>query len=1253
MRPIPCTTLAVILLVALAALPGAAAERQMLRHRFHGTALPAVSRVPATNVLHAALCLPLRNQAELTNLLARLYNPTNPDYRHYLTPAEFTERFGPTRDDYAAVLAYAQAHGLQVTASHPNRTLVDLTGTTAAFEQAFATRLQRYHHPRENRLFHAPEVAPSLALAVPVLSIAGLDNYAVPRPAGLRPAPAATPLAGSGPHGYFRGYDFRKAYAPDVTLTGAGQIVGLVQFDGYYASDIAAYVRQAGLPNVPLENILLNDFDGHPGDNNAEVAMDIELVISMAPGLARILVYETSPYDTAISVLNRMATDNRAKQLSASWTWWVLDPGTEQVFKQFAAQGQSYFNASGDDNAYTGFITAPCDNPYITIVGGTTLTTDTRGNWSSEVVWNWGTNGGSGGGSSPYYVIPAWQQGLSMTANHGSTTMRNIPDVAMAADNVWVIYDKGTSAAFGGTSAAAPLWAGFTALINEQAVTNGHPTVGFLNPALYALGTNAGYSAAFHDIVSGANTNEASPTRYHAVPGYDLCTGWGTPAGQALIDALAGAPAALAVTPATGFTANGPTGGPFAPASATYLLTNRTTYALAWSCTTTSSWLALSATHGTLPPGAATNVTVALLPAVSNLPAGEYTGTVSFVNNATDATTTLTFLLRIGQSLVKNGSFESGSFSDWSLTSHAAGLTISTAASYARAGTYGAKLGPSTTLAYLSQSLITVPGQYYRLAFWLNSPNGRTPNVFQACWNNTTPYAKTNLPTLGWTNVQLLVVATGTTTTLKFAFRDASYLGLDEISVTPLPAASIATLTVQTAHGSAAPGTTVVTTGSPVTQRIVNTPVVVGTTQYVCTGAAVDGNSFTQDTATTVTLTLTNQATLTWRWQTNYWLGITTNGKGSIAPGGWQQAGTTVVLKATPHSSSRFIGWSGQTNGCLISSNVLVAPMAAPRAITATFAAGAIPILSGTLRQAGTGTRLTNITLTASSYANASNSLGTTTTDSNGTYTLAVPYGWSGTLTPSAATGAFSPASKTYSRLTSRKTANFLWYPPPVISGSITQSGSREPASGLTITFIGEGRTTNTTTDSHGLYAVSVPYHWSGTATPATSAGDHFAPVAKGYKHVTHNLPRQNYTWTAPATLQPAPQARPAATAAAPGLPPPPLLHTYGLAIWSGSAAQQIRLAPELLWLQAAAGTTEVVLPAGVAVPDDLSATVTIQPALQQTLQPETTPLLRLRQSQGRVSADTPLPAAYTLGEVTFLPVGNTMVLRWDLFVTE
>jgi PKD repeat protein len=226
-----------------------------------------------------------------------------------------------------------------------------------------------------------------------------------------------------------------------------------------------------------------------------------------------------------------------------------------------AAQGQSFFNATGDSDAFTTNIPFPSDSTNVVQVGGTTLsTTGPGGSYVSETVWNRGGGVGSSGGISTYYSIPPWQLGVSMAGNQGSTAMRNAPDVALTAENVYVRADGTDYNGVGGTSCAAPLWAGFTALVNQQAVAGGHPTVGFLNPALYAIGKGANYTSCFHDITTGNNESSSSPTKFLAVSGYDLCTGWGTPTGTNLINALVGPPTNAPVLVANGTIVTGGNG---------------------------------------------------------------------------------------------------------------------------------------------------------------------------------------------------------------------------------------------------------------------------------------------------------------------------------------------------------------------------------------------------------------------------------------------------------------------------------------------------------------------------------------------------------------------------------------------------------------------------------------------------------------------------------------------------------------------
>jgi subtilase family serine protease len=502
--------------------------------------------------LNLAIGLPLRNGLALTNLLARLYDPSKPEYHRYLTPEQFTAAFGPSEEDYQALVAYAKANGFRITGTHSNRTLLDVQASVEEIERAFHTTLSLYRHPVENRTFFAPASEPALEPPVPILHISGLNNFSRPRhylkTHSITELDNPKPAVGSGPNGTFWGSDFRGAYAAGARLNGAGQMVGLLEFDGYYPSDPALYRVRSGITAVPLINVLLDDYDGVPGQGNVEVALDIEVTMAMAPGLSAIIVYEGGPTGIPNDILNRMATDNLAKQLSSSWSFGV-DASTAQIFQQFAAQGQSYFNASGDDGAYVGGPPSPFDYPFVTSVGGTLLHTSRTGEWQSESAWNDTTGAlATGGGVSASFSIPTWQQGVDMTTNLGSLSMRNLPDVAMIADLVWSIYDNGTASFVSGTSISAPLWAALIAMANQQAASLGQPSVGFINPAVYAIGQGPGYTTNFHDITTGSNTNSTSPSKFFAVDGYDLCTGWGTPIGQNLINTLVPRPPGILVT---------------------------------------------------------------------------------------------------------------------------------------------------------------------------------------------------------------------------------------------------------------------------------------------------------------------------------------------------------------------------------------------------------------------------------------------------------------------------------------------------------------------------------------------------------------------------------------------------------------------------------------------------------------------------------------------------------------------------------
>lgn len=824
--------------------------------------LTPIGRLDSNTRLHLAIGLPLRNREKLTNLLEEIYRPGGANFRHFLSADEFAASFGPTEADYRAVINFAKSHNLTVEKTHSNRTLLDVSGSVGDIEKAFHVHMQVYKHPIEARTFFAPDTEPTVDLATPLLAISGLDDYVTPRPlihaGGVRPQ--VRPFnggsggggggntngctgggTGSGTWGY-AGSDFEQAYLPitqaNGTPNGAGQSVGLFELSGYSLVDIQTYEQEYSVSDITPTNVLIDKFDGsdHNEDFAFECTSDIEMAIAMAPSLGKLYVYEGAPpvnnppaiqYSSTTAeindVFNRMAIDDTCSQLSCSYGF-DINLSTVQIFQQFAVQGQSLFQASGDSGAYAASIPEPIDDPYVTVVGGTDLTTDTNGYWCSEAVWltpaqydpllGYIPFGASGGGISFTYGIPDWQQGTDMTTNQGSTTMRNVPDVASVADGVDIVYGNddpnfyNTSVDYpvSGTSLAAPVWAAFMAMVNQQAAANGQPPIGFVNPALYAIGNSTNYNACFHDIIVGNNEWSNSPTKYSAATGYDLCTGWGT-INDPLLDALLSPPAeSLIITPPVGFTSDGPGGGPFSVTNQTYTLTNIGSTSLNWSLVSAANWLAVSNTSGTLAPGASTTVTVSLNSVANNFLISSPSANVTFKNLSDGTFQNREFDLYVG-----NGGFEDGDFTYWKLVGDTNANIVLAADDVTVAGTnaligvngspdvpdeyfvhsglYGGFLGQVPPAASLSHGVATRPGQQYVVSFWLScATNTPGTNYFAVKWNGSTIYNQTNLPVFTWTNLQFTVPATGVITTLEFDFYDSEgAFGLDDVTVAVVP----------------------------------------------------------------------------------------------------------------------------------------------------------------------------------------------------------------------------------------------------------------------------------------------------------------------------------------------------------------------------------------------------------------------------------------------------------------------------------
>ncbi len=519
-----------------------------------GEAKP-VGKLPADQILSLDIVLKLRDQAGLGSFLKELYDPSSASYRHFLTVAEFTERFGPTQAEYDEVVHFAQVNGFEVVGGSRDGMEVQIRGPVSAVENAFHVRMGTYQHPTESRTFYAPDREPTAELPFSLWHISGLDNYSQPKPMYVKKSDYAKAhgieaekvvshaTTGSGPSASFLGSDMRAAYYGGTALTGAGQNLGLFEYVGTDLADLTTYFKNAGQTNnVP---ITLLSTDGTSTScvysagggfcDDTEQTLDMTQAIGMAPGLASLVMYIGST-DTAI--ISAMTTHNPLPTtIGCSWGWTPADPSTlNPYFQKMAAQGQNFFAASGDSSTWSSRNEAwPADNAYVVSVGGTDLVTASAGGpWKSETAWV-----DSGGGISPDGIpIPSWQQlsGVINSSNKGSTTLRNGPDVSANANFTFYVCADQTSCTaneYGGTSFATPMWAGYIALVNQQLAANGDSTFGFINPTIYAQNVTSRYDTDFHDISGGTSGS------YSAVVGYDLVTGWGSPNGTGLINALA------------------------------------------------------------------------------------------------------------------------------------------------------------------------------------------------------------------------------------------------------------------------------------------------------------------------------------------------------------------------------------------------------------------------------------------------------------------------------------------------------------------------------------------------------------------------------------------------------------------------------------------------------------------------------------------------------------------------------------------
>ena len=507
-----------------------------------------VSRVPGNQSMELTFQLPLRNEAALRQFLQDVNDPTNANYRHFLTVDEFTRMYGPSENDYTKLQQWAESNNFKVTLTSRNNMILQATGSSADVERALHVTMNVYKHPTENRTFFAPDREPKTDTPMALYAIGGLDSFSTPHTA-LQKRSQSSQVArgqattGSCPSASFCGSDMRAAYYGGTALTGAGQSVGIFEFLGEDLADVTTYYTNAHqVNNVPINLISVDGVTtqcfAKNGCDDTEQTLDITQVLGMAPGLnaANMYIGKQSPTLDDKGILNGMATHSPLDSaLSCSWLWTPADNTTDDpIFMEFAAQGQNFFVAAGDNGRWPGVgFYWPADDPFVVSVGGTDLTTTGPGGaWATETGWV-----DSGGGISPdNFAIPSWQTAAAAGCTSCSKTVRNGPDVAANANfTFYVCADQTTCTAnlYGGTSFATPMWAGYLALANEQAVQNGQPTLGYINPAVYTIGLGTAYNSNFHDITSGSNG-------WTATKGFDLVTGWGSPNGATLINSLTG-----------------------------------------------------------------------------------------------------------------------------------------------------------------------------------------------------------------------------------------------------------------------------------------------------------------------------------------------------------------------------------------------------------------------------------------------------------------------------------------------------------------------------------------------------------------------------------------------------------------------------------------------------------------------------------------------------------------------------------------
>ena len=529
-----------------------------------------IQNTSPTQQLNLSIGMQLRNPSGLDSLLSDIYDPNSPQYHQYLTPDQFEQMFAPTSDQVQQVITYLQSQGMTITGVAPNNLLIDATATVSQVQSAFSVKINTYQ--AGSHTFYANTNSPSVPTSISQLitSIGGLDNSVQYQPLYQRMvkhiqkygAALATP-SGFGPKDLTGAYDATSLQ--NAGIMGDNQTVALFELDGYQTSDVTQYFQNYGMATPNISNVLVDGYNGAAGQGAIEVELDMEVVGALAPHASQIVYEGPNTTQGLNDTYNQIVHENKAHIVSISWGLCEAYSGAaelqtlDNIFKQGAAQGMAFFAAAGDSGAYdcgdgTLSVDSPASDPYVTGVGGTNLQLN-AGAYGSESVWSnpsdtsRSPNGaGGGGGISNTFSEPSWQTGR--VAQGGN---REVPDVSADADPAtgYATYCTVTNAGcpstgwitVGGTSAAAPLWAGSTALINQYLLSQGKTIIGSANPSLYGLFSASKQLSPFHDVTSGNNLH------YNAGPGYDMASGIGSPYVNNMAHDLAGSGGGNTPTP--------------------------------------------------------------------------------------------------------------------------------------------------------------------------------------------------------------------------------------------------------------------------------------------------------------------------------------------------------------------------------------------------------------------------------------------------------------------------------------------------------------------------------------------------------------------------------------------------------------------------------------------------------------------------------------------------------------------------------